>query len=97
MTSTGGELDLHGLRSRCAGPVTGPGDATWDQARMAWNVAVDQRPAVVAQATDYYQRELSGAATVGRASCVTAYFAGSLTKATLLRPAFEASARVSAT
>lgn len=52
MTTTGGELDLGGLRSRCTGPVAGPGDATWDQARMAWNVAVDQRPAVVAQATD---------------------------------------------
>lgn len=52
MTSTGGDLDLNPLRSRFAGPVTGPDDATWDQARMAWNVAVDQRPAAVAQAID---------------------------------------------
>ena len=40
----------------------------------------------------------SGAATVGRTSMVIgAYFTGSLTKATLLRPALEASASVSAT
>lgn len=52
MTSTGGELDLNGLRSRCTGPVTGPEDPTWDRARMAWNVAVDQRPALVTQAAD---------------------------------------------
>lgn len=51
MTTTGGDLDLDGLRSRCAGPVTGSSDATWDQARMPWNVAIDQRPAVVVQAT----------------------------------------------
>lgn len=51
MTSTGGDLDLARLRARCTGSVTGPDDATWDQARAAWNVAVDQRPAVVVQAT----------------------------------------------
>jgi hypothetical protein len=50
MTSTG-DLNLDRLRARFAGPVTGPTDPAWDQARMAWNVAVDQRPAAVAQAT----------------------------------------------
>ena len=29
------------------GEVTFPGDPTWDEARQAWNVFVDQRPAVV--------------------------------------------------
>lgn len=51
MTSTGDALDLTALRTRFAGAVTGPTDAAWDHARAAWNVAVDQRPAVVAQAT----------------------------------------------
>lgn len=51
MTSTGGGLDLTPLRSRVTGPVTGPDDAAWDQARAAWNLAVDQRPVVVVHAT----------------------------------------------
>lgn len=52
MSSTEGILDLDHLRARFAGPVTGPDDADWDRARTPWNVAVDQRPAVVAEATD---------------------------------------------
>ena len=31
-----------------AGQIHHPGDVDWDQARMAWNLAVDQRPAAVA-------------------------------------------------
>ena len=38
----------HLLRGRCAGAVHLPGDAAYDEARMPWNVAVDQRPAAVA-------------------------------------------------
>ncbi len=30
------------------GEAVGPGDASWDEARRAWNLAVDQRPAAVA-------------------------------------------------
>lgn len=41
--------DLHDLRQRMRGAVVAPGDADWDQARQAWNVAHDQRPALVAQ------------------------------------------------
>jgi FAD/FMN-containing dehydrogenase len=49
MLMTGGtSLDLQELRSRLAGTVTAPGDPTWDEARQAWNLAVDQRPALVA-------------------------------------------------
>ena len=42
------ELDLRPLRARMDGDVVGPGDADWDEARLAWNLAVDQRPAAVA-------------------------------------------------
>jgi FAD/FMN-containing dehydrogenase len=35
------------LRDRVAGAVVLPGDAGWDDARRAWNLAVDQRPAAV--------------------------------------------------
>ena len=35
------------LRARLAGEVVTPGDPTWDAARAAWNLAVDQRPAMV--------------------------------------------------
>ncbi len=36
------------LRGLCGGAVHLPGDPGFDQARMPWNVAVDQRPAAVA-------------------------------------------------
>ena len=42
------ELDLRPLRARLEGEVLGPGDPGWDEARLAWNLAVDQRPAAVA-------------------------------------------------
>ncbi|MBD0281221.1 MAG: FAD-binding oxidoreductase [Thermoleophilaceae bacterium] len=37
------------LRSRLDGRVVGPQDPGWDEARRAWNLAVDQHPAVVAR------------------------------------------------
>ena len=37
-----------GLRTRIAGDLFVPGDEAWDEARRAWNLAVDQRPAAVA-------------------------------------------------
>jgi hypothetical protein len=40
--------DPDALRSAIAGTVAAPGDAGWDAARTAWNLAVDQRPALVA-------------------------------------------------
>ena len=46
--STYPELDLTTLRTVLEGDVVGPGDADWDEARLAWNLAVDQRPAAVA-------------------------------------------------
>ncbi len=42
------ESDVAVLRSRVGGTVVLPGDEGWDAARQAWNLAVDQRPAVVA-------------------------------------------------
>ena len=41
-------LDLTPLRDRIDGDVVGPGDYAWDEARQAWNLSVDQRPAAVA-------------------------------------------------
>ncbi len=38
---------IESLRSLCAGAVHLPGDPGYDEARMPWNVAVDQRPAAV--------------------------------------------------
>src|SRR5919109_1360841 len=40
--------DLAQLRSRIAGDVIAPGDAEYDVARQAWNLAVDQTPVMVA-------------------------------------------------
>jgi len=42
--------DLQALRAAVAGRVFVPGQACYDQARQAWNLAVDQRPAVVVEA-----------------------------------------------
>jgi hypothetical protein len=39
--------NVDALRQRLDGDVVGPGDAEWDAARQAWNLAVDQRPAAV--------------------------------------------------
>jgi FAD/FMN-containing dehydrogenase len=41
-------LDPSELRARVTGDVVLPGDPEWDAARLAWNLAVDQRPAMVA-------------------------------------------------
>ncbi|MBJ7332545.1 MAG: FAD-binding oxidoreductase [Solirubrobacteraceae bacterium] len=41
---------LADLRARVRGTVTTPNDPGWDTARQAWNLAVDQRPAVVVEA-----------------------------------------------
>jgi FAD/FMN-containing dehydrogenase len=39
--------DFHRLRGDLAGDVVVPADAGWDEARGAWNLAVDQRPVAV--------------------------------------------------
>jgi hypothetical protein len=41
--------DVRALREELNGAVTVAGDAGWDDARAAWNLAVDQRPAAVAE------------------------------------------------
>lgn len=40
------------LRGAVRGQVVTPGEADWDQARRAWNLAVDQRPAAVVLPAD---------------------------------------------
>src|SRR3954467_14162400 len=39
---------LHATRARLTGELVLPDDPNWDEARQAWNLAVDQRPAAVA-------------------------------------------------
>ena len=41
------ETGLDGLRDNLDGDVVVRGDAEWDEARLAWNLAADQRPAAV--------------------------------------------------
>ena len=41
-------VEVQSLRHRIQGEVVCPDDANWDEARAAWNLAVDQRPAAVA-------------------------------------------------
>jgi hypothetical protein len=43
-----GSDDLQALRGRLTGHLVLPGDPGWDDARRAWNLAVDQRPFAVA-------------------------------------------------
>ncbi len=47
---TGSSLpaDVSDLHDRLDGHLVSPGDDTWDAARQAWNLAVDQHPALVA-------------------------------------------------
>jgi hypothetical protein len=45
-------IDPRALRATFAGSVIAPGEPGWDEARQAFNVAVDQRPALVAVAQD---------------------------------------------
>jgi hypothetical protein len=42
------EHSIERLRTRIAGDFVVPGDPDWDEARQAWNLAVDQRPDAVA-------------------------------------------------
>lgn len=44
--------DATSLRGLCGGAVHLPGDPGYDEARVPWNVAVDQRPAAVAYPAD---------------------------------------------
>ena len=42
------QLHARALRARLQGDLVLPDDESWDEARLAWNLAVDQRPAAVA-------------------------------------------------
>ncbi len=53
--STGQTSRAAALRGLCDGAVYFPGDPGYDEARMPWNVAVDQRPAAVAVPSDVAQ------------------------------------------
>jgi FAD/FMN-containing dehydrogenase len=39
--------DVRELDAKIAGSAVGPADEGWDTARLAWNLAIDQRPAMV--------------------------------------------------
>jgi FAD/FMN-containing dehydrogenase len=47
ITNTIADRDLEALQAAIAGQVFVPGEAGYDQARQAWNLAVDEHPAVV--------------------------------------------------
>jgi hypothetical protein len=49
ITSARPALALDTLRATFSGELHAPGDAGYDEARAAWNLMVDQRPALVAQ------------------------------------------------
>ena len=40
-------LDVGPLRNLLDGDVVAPGESSWDEARLAWNLTVDQQPAAV--------------------------------------------------
>ena len=50
ITDTMAGRDLEALRAALAGQVFVPGEAGYDQARQAWNLAVDEHPDVVVEA-----------------------------------------------
>jgi FAD binding domain len=50
--TTPSTIDLQSLSRSLDGQAVLPGDETWDRARQAWNLAVDQHPAAVAHAAD---------------------------------------------
>src|SRR5688500_4500545 len=41
-------VDVRPLRAQLDGDIVTPEDEGWDEARLAWNLAIDQRPAAVA-------------------------------------------------
>lgn len=49
ITSARPALALDTLRSQFTGVISAPGDETYDDARLAWNLAADQRPVLVAE------------------------------------------------
>jgi hypothetical protein len=51
MPTTPTPTDVKTLRAGFSGPIVTPGGDGWDSARQAWNLAVDQHPALVAYAT----------------------------------------------
>ena len=50
--TTPSTIDLQSLSRSLDGDAVLPGEETWDSAREAWNLAVDQHPAAVAHAAD---------------------------------------------
>ena len=50
--STSPSVDAGPLRAKIDGGVVAPGDPVWDDARRAWNLVADQRPALVVQPTN---------------------------------------------
>ena len=91
-----------GVAGRAQRRGRGPGDAAWDQARQAWNLAADQRPAAVAFArSDDVRAAVAIAASEGLkvAAQATGHGASSLgllNDAVLLKTARMASVEVDA-
>ncbi len=45
------ETTVNALRGTFRGPLIGPGDSEYDEARSVWNAMVDKRPVLVARCT----------------------------------------------
>ncbi len=65
-------LDAEALRAAIAGDLHLPGEAGWDEARSAWNLAVDQHPAAVLlpESADDVAAGVRAAAAAGLRVCV---------------------------
>jgi FAD/FMN-containing dehydrogenase len=58
------ETAIDSLREQFAGPLVGPADTEYDEARRVWNAMIDKRPAVVARCTS--ADDVAAAVTFGR-------------------------------
>ena len=64
-------IDPSQLRERMEGRVSAPGDTDWDEARQAWNLAVDQRPAAVAMPATRRRRRRRRRRSPASAACAS--------------------------
>ena len=53
----------------CRAASSAPGDLDWDEARQAWNLAVDQRPAAVAIPALRRRRRRRSSSSPATAAC----------------------------
>ncbi|WP_395244212.1 FAD-binding oxidoreductase [Agromyces sp. MMS24-K17] len=82
---------LERLRTTISGSIVLPGDAGYDEARRAWNLAVDQRPAAIATPLDVHEVQALVRSAAGHGLRVTTQpnghgASGSLEGVLVIRP-----------